>query len=158
MQGSQGPAGTRGPQGSPGPAGTRGPQGATGTIGPTGPVGNVGNAVVFNTQTALNGATPSNSTLSTQVKNFGSRGIVYSGDVVWYIVDGRVFQATSTSTGTATFTERTGNGSGILSASALIFSTSTGEGTVLNENGMAIFDGGTARVIIGDLSSTFTAP
>ena len=113
---------------------------------------------MFNTQTALGTGTPSNSSLSTQVKNFGSRNIVYSGDVVWYIVDGRVFQATTTSSGTATFTERTSSGSGILSASALIFSTTSGEGTVLTEDGMAIFNNGVARVIIGDLNTTFTAP
>ena len=111
---------------------------------------------MFNTQTALGTGTPSNSSLSTQVKNFGNRNIVYSGDVVWYIVDGRVFQATSTSTGTATFTERTS--SGILNASALIFSTTAGNGTVLTENGMAIFAGGVKRVVIGKLNSTFTAP
>jgi hypothetical protein len=111
---------------------------------------------VFNTQTSLGTGNPSNSSLSTQVKNFGSRNIVYSGDVVWYIQDGRVFQAITTTSGTASFTERTS--SGILSASALIFSTTTGNGTVLTENGMAVFAGGSKRVVIGKLNSTFTAP
>ena len=94
------------------------------------------------------------------MRNFGSRNKVYEGDVVWYIIDGRVFQATNTGAtgGNASFTERTSSGSGILSASALIFSTSTGEGTVLNENGMAVFEGGVKRIVIGDLSSTFNAP
>jgi len=108
----------------------------------------------------LNGSDPSNATLSATVRNFGSRNEVLSGDVVWYVADGRVFQATQTGAAGAnvSFTERTGNGTGIISASALIFSTSTGEGTVLNENGMAIFEGGAKRVVIGNLSSTFNAP
>ena len=77
---------------------------------------------------------------------------------MWYVVDGRVFQATQTGAAGANvnFTERTSTG--ILSASALIFSTTTGEGTVLTENGMAIFEGGVKRVVIGNLSSTFNAP
>jgi hypothetical protein len=111
---------------------------------------------VFNTQTTLGATTPTNSSLSTQVKNFGNRNIVYSGDVVWYIESGRVFQATTTSSANAAFTERTS--SGILSASALIFSTTTGNGTVLTESGMAVFAGGSKRVVIGKLNSTFTAP
>jgi hypothetical protein len=94
------------------------------------------------------------------VRNFGSRNEVLSGDVVWYVADGRVFQATATGAPGANvnFAERTSNGSGILSASALIFSTTAGNGTVLNENGMAIFEGGDKRVVIGNLSSTFNAP
>jgi hypothetical protein len=123
----------------------------------------IGAAIVFDliSPQATNNLPMSNAnSMAAQIVELRGENRVNTNDVYWYVPTGKVFQYSGTpvtNTGTnVNFNELTSGG--FLSATSLIFSTTSGNGVVLNGDGMAVFSGGSKRVVVGNLSGTFSAP